>query len=93
MVKVDVTDYDIEHGVKGSAWRCPIALATNRVLKEGYTSSIGMFIIVLDNEHKNVYEEDTSGEVEEFMNYFDEGGIENYEVREFEFSIPDEYLK
>lgn len=92
MVKVDVTDYDIEHGHKGNSLSCPIALATNRILKEGYYASIGMWIIVNDS-NGSVYEEDPSGEVEEFMNYFDQGEIENYKVREFEFKIPSEYLK
>lgn len=93
MVKVDVTDYDIKHGTKGNAHSCPIARATNRVLKEGYHSSIGIYIIVLDDAGNNVYEEEPSGEVEEFINYFDEGEIEEYRVREFEFNIPIEYLK
>lgn len=41
-VKINVTEDDIEHGIKSDCRKCPIALAINTHLADGYIVAVNM---------------------------------------------------
>lgn len=93
MVKVDVTDYDIEYGDTGSLSTCALAQAVNRQLKIGLRCEIGIHTRIVNSRNKWLHSWVTTRDTCLFVADFDNGTITPETPREFIFEIPEEYLK
>lgn len=87
---IQITQEDINLGECGSCTRCPIALGTNRALREhdrvDLLSEVSAYQIELQDEWENVKAEiDLPARARDFVRKFDDGES----VQPFCFEIPD----
>ena len=80
---IDVTGEDIEAGEGGNCWRCPVAIAINRMLPDYRAWVVADFVELVPREGGTGIKIDTPWEVGEFARNFDE-------LREYEDCETDE---
>lgn len=86
-MRVEVTLNDIRNGTRRSSCWCPVAIAINRVLPNGYMVAVCSQSIMLTTPHRE-REIPTPKIVEEFVNTFDRFDP----VLPIEFDLPDHLL-
>lgn len=101
-IQIEVTAKDIETGQQCDCQNCPVALALQRVLKDGYTGQAytnSVRIIYVDQW--NLWRGESFSlpeKVVRFISLFDAGAVNSeYEIVElqpftFELDLPKEYL-
>jgi hypothetical protein len=90
-MKIQVTQEDIDQGIRGMCYACPVARAINRHLREGYFSAVGIILIEIeDAEQIQFHEIDTPEIAAEFIRRFDHLSIRcTVEPIEFDLCIPE----
>jgi len=70
---VNVTQYDIDHGMRNSCYECPIARAIHRELTEDEYPQVTTWSITIRSEQDSTYWEEynTTPAMREFMFRFD----------------------
>ena len=66
LIEIDVTREDIEQGVRGKAYSCPLALASDRALTESW----GLAVDRLEVEGGEIRVEATVGDDDDVVLYF-----------------------
>ena len=85
-LRVHVTRKDVLRGERCEHQHCPVALATNRYLPEGYRSFVAVDeILILDWNNKPVAKAPTPECAKRFIRAFDQGGIT--QVEELTFTL------
>lgn len=93
--KVEVTQFDIDLGIPGACWRCPVALALQRTLRSALRIQVlPECISIQDEATYQIYYINTPLEVERFIHVFD-GHKPPWKAKPqtFEFDIHDELLR
>jgi hypothetical protein len=81
---IRVTQGDIDRGVQGDSFHCPVALAVKRVFKAD-TVWVGEIIIVTKGRSQQTYA--TPPEVEGFLESYDSAILEFESPRPFSFTL------
>lgn len=67
-VRIEVTENDIRHGIRGSVNHCPVALAVRR---EGYDASVGVSLVSIYQGSRVVAHAELPPEVRRWVRDYD----------------------
>jgi hypothetical protein len=92
LVKVKVTQEDINTGLRGSCSLCPVALAVNRVLKAGLHATVDQSRIFIRRAFEILQDISTPTDARWFISAFDGAIAMSIAPFEFDLEVPQEVM-